>query len=197
MGVICCDSAGILFVGGAVAGGRSSLFVLQCAGQSHATKKSPSSHAHFENFEQVAVDPTTLGGTIHLLDEVSGCAVHNLHNRQKGARLDCEPGGRKACLQCRAFKPSLVLHTEYHCMVLIDTQFSGKAAPVMIEGKIVLCSESYQELFTVSQTAVPVGTTLLALESPAQPLHHGRRHYLLPYRVVLCLGARIPCLHCC
>lgn len=37
---------------------------------------------NFENSEQVAMDSATPGGTIHLRDEVNGCAVHNLHNRR-------------------------------------------------------------------------------------------------------------------
>lgn len=42
---------------------------------------------YLENFKQVAVFSTTLGGTIHLHDELSGGTVHNLHNHQKALGL--------------------------------------------------------------------------------------------------------------
>lgn len=107
MGVIFCDKAGILCVCWGET--RNALCILPYAGQSHTMKNSPTTHATLKNSKQVAVDSTTLGGTIYLHDGVSGCAVHNLHNWHRGPRLDSDPGG-KNYLQWPEFKPSLVLH---------------------------------------------------------------------------------------
>lgn len=91
-----------------------------------------------------------------------------------GPMCDIDPGG-KICLQWHESKSSFVLHiyTEYLCMVFIYSNFLGMELPWQLRGQLSsvlnLCTELYQEFVTISETAVHMGTVLMALKSPAHP----------------------------